>query len=265
MRKLLTGVCNNITQNIDKILLWNNSFKIVTGGDVILLAWNATEQDITTLENNNIMYEKVSNDTSETVNNQRLLPVSTFISSKVNDYDAILYTDVFDVAFLHDPFEKMDLYNYDVFVAGEGVTHGEEPWNTDVMAKCYPNEKQQHKDREVFCSGVIGGTPRALSNFVSDIWLTGLRSQKGHDIHDQAAMNINIYDTDYKRLKKFFIYDKWCLHMATGGPTQFFESWGFRRAIERKYGPIPHWKDFSIVHQFNRIPKIHDEIKKLYE
>ena len=264
MRKLLTGVCNNISINIDKILLWNNSFKAVTGGDVILIAWNPTQEDINILEKRNIAYHSVSNDSSETVNNQRLLPVSTFLSSKENDYDVALYTDVFDVAFLRDPVKQMDLYNYSIFIAGEGVTHGEEPWNADVMKKCYPNEKHTHNNHEVFCSGVIGGTPRALSNFVSDIWLTGLRSQKGHDIHDQAAMNINIYNTTYTRLKKFFIYDKWCLHMATGGPTQFFEAWGFKNNIERKYGPIPDWREFAIAHQFNRIPEIHNEIKKMY-
>ena len=110
MRKLLTGVCNNIETHIDKILLWNNSFKAKTQGDVILIAWNPTPSELKLLEQHNITYLNVSNDSSETVNNQRLLPMSSFLISKENEYDAVLYTDVFDVAFLHDPFEKMDLY-----------------------------------------------------------------------------------------------------------------------------------------------------------
>ena len=49
MRKLLTGVSDNITTHIDKILLWKKSFIDNTDQDVILLAFNATEEDINTL------------------------------------------------------------------------------------------------------------------------------------------------------------------------------------------------------------------------
>jgi len=265
MRKLLTGAVNNAAQHMDKILLWKKSFVQQTNGDVILVSLNTSDLDRKALQDNNIQFVEEITDGSETINNARIFHMGNFIKSIENDYDIVLYTDVFDVVFLRDPFEKMDTYNYSVFVAGEGVTHGEEPWNADVMAKCYPNQPKSLQNLEVFCSGVIAGTPIALSNFVHDIWLRLLKSAKGHDIADQAAMNVNVAFNNYSKLKKYFIYDKWCLHMATGGPTEFFESWGFRRAIERKYGPIPHWKDFSIVHQFNRIPKIHDEIKKLYE
>ena len=264
MRKLLTGAVNNASQHIDKILLWKKSFEKNCDGDVILVSLNTSIQDREALERNNIRYVERSVKTDETINNSRIFEMANFLTEKVDDYDVVMYTDVFDVAFLQDPFAKMDLYNYSYFIAGEGVTHGEEPWNADVMKKCYPNEKYTHNNHEVFCSGVMGGKTRAVANFLHDIWLTLLRSTKGHDIADQAAMNINIYQNDYKRLKKFFIYDKWCLHMATGGPTQFFEAWGFKNAIEKKYGPIPNWKEFSIVHQFNRIPEIHQQIKKIY-
>jgi len=265
MRKLLTGAVNNASQHIDKILLWKNTFQKHTNGDVILVSLNTTIKDEEALERNGIRYVKETTDGSETINNARIFHMGNFIKSIENDYDVVMYTDVFDVAFLKDPFENLDLYNYSIFIAGEGVTHGEEPWNADVMKKCYPNTKGRYNLKEVFCSGVMAGKPRELSNWVQDIWLTLLKSQKGHDIADQAAMNINVYNQGYPSLKKLFIYDKWCIHLATGGPTQFFEQWGFKQAIERKYKTVPKWNEFAIVHQFNRIPDIHKEIKKLNE
>ena len=265
MRKLLTGAVNNAAQHMDKILLWKNTFQTQCNGDVILVSLNTTIEDEKALERNGVRYVKQTTDGSETINNARIFHMGNFIKSIENDYDVVMYTDVFDVVFLKDPFKQLDLHNYSIFIAGEGVTHGEEPWNADVMKKCYPNEKNFFNDKEVFCSGVMAGKPRALGNYVHNIWLTLLRSAKGHDIADQAAMNIIVYHDRYETLKKMFIYDKWCLHMATGGPTEFFEKWGFKQAIERKYGKIPNWKEFAIVHQFNRIPDIHNEIKKLNE
>ena len=39
MRKVLTGVSNNVAQNIDKIKVWANSFKKhVVNGEVVLIA-----------------------------------------------------------------------------------------------------------------------------------------------------------------------------------------------------------------------------------
>ena len=264
MRKLLTGACNNIIQHIEKIELWKKSFQTTTNGDVILVAFNATPEELNLLKSRNIKYHSVSNDSTETVNNSRIFPMANFIRTIENEYDIVLYTDVFDVVFLKDPFSQMDLYNYSLFVAGEGVTHGEEPWNMDVMTKCFPNQPKSLANKEVFCSGVIAGKPTALSNFLDSIWLQLLKSTKGHDIADQAAMNVELEYGGWTRLKRFYLYDKWCIHLATGGPTQFFEAWGFKQAIQNRYGLIPNWKDYAIVHQFNRIPEIENEIKKMY-
>ena len=280
MKNLLTGVCNNITQHIDKILLWKNSFEsVVDNGEVVLIAYNPSPNDIEVLKQNNITYHGIKENSSETVNNMRLLPMSEFLKDNFNNYSKVLYTDVFDVAFTKDPFQKLDTDNYDIFVAGEGIVHNSEPWNMDVMAKCFPQYVQAIKQYEIFCSGVIAGKPLELSRWLkamNDICLT---SKKGHDIEDQAAMNILIMQNVYYnkessntntfierfKIKYFNLKDNWAIHLATGGPTQFFEPWGFKNSILKRYGIVPNWKDYDIVHQFNRIPEIHKEIIKRYE
>lgn len=265
MKNLLTGVCNNIEQNIDKIKLWKQSFEWNTGGDVVLIAYNPNENDIIALENNLITYHSVSEHGSETVNNLRLLHAANFLSDNVDKYDKVIYSDVFDVAFMSDPFELMDFDTYELFVAGEGILHSEEPWNSDVMQKCFPSYVTPTAQHEIFCSGVIGGTPDQLAAWLKEMNKICLKSKKGHDIEDQAAMNILIHHYKNNKLKKFNLKDNWCIHMATGGPTQFFEPWGFKARIKERYGIVPNWKDYAIVHQFNRIPEIHEIIFKMYE
>ena len=265
MRKLLTGVSNNIVQHIDKIMLWKNSFeRVVPDGDVVLIAYNPTPDDIKTLEDSGIMYLNISEHSSETVNNARLVILSDFFRHHAKHYDVAFSTDVFDVAFTKDPFKKLDLLRYDIFVGGEGVSHGEEPWNMDVMNKCFPKYNETVRNQEVFCSGVIAGKPLQLSQWLLDMVKITLTSKKGHDIEDQAAMNILIAQNEKYNLKKFNLKDNWAIHMAAAGPTQFFEGWGFKARIMDRYGIVPDWKDYDIVHQFNRIPEIHNEIKELY-
>jgi len=262
MKNLLTGVCNNIEQNIDKIILWKKSFESVTdNADVVLLAYNPTDLDIKSLELNNIKYHGIRENTNETVNNMRLLPMADFLQDNQNYYKNTIYTDVFDVVFLKDPFQK--LVDGDIFVAGEGVLHAEEPWNTDVMNKCFPEYTHLTRNQEVYCSGVIAGSTKILSVYLRLMNTECLTSLKGHDIEDQAAMNIVIYNNVFN-VKKFNLTDKWCIHMAVAGPTQFFKQWGFGDRIKERYNLVPNWKDYDIVHQFNRIPEIHNEIKQMY-
>ena len=268
MKKLLTGVSDNIVKNIDKIMLWKTSFEsVVDNGDVVLIAFNPTDADKLTLHTNEIKFHAVSEDSTETVNNSRIGHVIHFLDNNASAYDQVMYTDVFDVVFVNDPFQKMDFKKYDVFIAGEGVAQNQEPWNSDVMNKCFPDYYERMSTQEVFCSGVIGGTPKGIANMLLEMVGRMLMSKKGHDIEDQAAMNIVAFENNpfLFKMKKFNLTDNWCIHLATGGPTQFFEQWNFKGAIKDRYGITPDWTNYDIVHQFNRIPEIHETIAKRYE
>ena len=56
MKKILTGLSNNITANKDKIKVWSESFRRFSDGDVVLIAANATEEDIATCIELDIKY-----------------------------------------------------------------------------------------------------------------------------------------------------------------------------------------------------------------
>ena len=264
MKTLLLGTCDNLEKNMYKIRHWADSFQPY--GDVCLLTINAKDEELNMLEKSNIMYKNVSNDSSLTVNDLRLQLQHVYLSDKKTQdtYDLVLVTDVFDVVFKKDPTLKCDIEKYQLFMAYEGVLHAEEPWNMDVMKKCLPDHVESVANKLIICSGVLAGKPDKLAMLFKQMDDMVIISKQGHDIRDQAALNAIMgtltsnsdhcyYQNNAVRL--FDLNDNWCIHCAVAGPTQFFESWGFKNSIERRYKKVPKWEDYDIVHQFNRIPE----------
>jgi hypothetical protein len=153
MKKVLTGLSNNISLNKNKIKVWSESFRKHSDGDIVLIAANATDEDIRTCIDLDIKYFQVTLEDTWHISHKRLEHTRDFI--KQSDGDLFLITDVFDVVFQSDPFIKMDINTYDVFISGEGVLVNEEPWNADVMSKVFPNEREICSKTEIVC-GEIG-------------------------------------------------------------------------------------------------------------
>jgi hypothetical protein len=272
MKKGLLGLSNNIKLNFNKIKVWSKSFKKYSDGDVILLCANSTEEEINMCNEIGITTIPVTIDDTLYINHKRLGNTLEFL--KTTDIDLFLITDVFDVVFQSDPFDKMDL-TYDIFVGSEGVKLSQEPWNADVIKKVFPEHLEMCRNEDIICSGVIGGKKDALINVYEKMFLMCENSLNGHNIKDQAALIIMIKNNEISNLKIFDLLDGWTLHCALGGPTQFFESWGFKNILTNKYGGVAKLQDgeiythtevkYDIVHQFNRIPDWNEILTKKYE
>jgi hypothetical protein len=271
MKKGLIGTCNNISENIKKIKVWSNSFKEVVDGEVHLVCVNPTELDLNLLEVFEIIPHVVKYDGNETINNMRLSHTADAL--KNSDLDLVMITDVFDVMFQGDPFEKFG--DSKIIVGSEGIYHNEEPWNLDVMQKSYPQYVELVRDKPILCSGVIGGKVKELIPFL--LWMDNQTKKGvgGHDVRDQAAMNIKIY-SDKSKFSQYTILtpkDGWVLHCAVGGPTQFYEAWGFKNKMKERFGEARNeggvivngdWEIFDIVHQFNRIEEWNKQLTTRY-
>ena len=272
MKKALLGLSNNVGLNIDKIKVWSKSFKKYSDGEVILLCANSNQEEIQFCIDNGIIPIPVNIEDTWYINNKRLKHTLDFITE--SDYDLFMVTDVFDVVFQGDPFIKMT-DEYDVFVGSEGVRINEEPWNRDVISKVFPEDLNICMSHDIICSGVIGGRKDALIKVYSKLNDMCENSNNSHNIKDQAALIIMIVKNEINKLKRFSFDDGWTLHCAVGGPTQFFELWGFKNTLINRYGGIPYLKDnkfynhkgvkYDIVHQFNRIPEWNEIITKEYE
>ena len=272
MKKALLGLSNNITNNINKIKVWSKSFKKYSEGEVILLCANSNEYEIKMCQELGIITIPVTIEDTYYINHKRLGNTLEFL--KTTDIDLFLITDVFDVVFQSDPFIKMDL-NSDIFVGSEGLKLSQEPWNTDVINKVFPDYFGKCLNQDIICSGVIGGKRESLIDLYDKLYSMCENSLNGHNIKDQAALIISIFNNEIKNLKIFEITEGWTLHCALGGPTQFFESWGFKNNLTSRHGGIAKLEDgeifthtglkYDIVHQFNRIPEWNEILTKEYE
>jgi hypothetical protein len=267
MKRALLGLSNNISINAEKIKLWAKSFNKFCNDDIILLAANATAEDMLICEQLGVKAIPVNVDDSERIFHKRLECVRNFLSS--TDIELFLVTDVFDVAFQANPFDKLDTDSYDIFVSGEGVDIRQEPWNGDNIKRLFPQYISQCLNHEVVCSGVIGGKTKALIDLYDKMFDLCENSTNLHNIQDQAALIVLIYCCSFQhKIKIFNLDDGWAMHCAVAGPTEFFDKWGFRNNI--KYG-IPLMINnnictsknipFDIIHQFNRTPEWHNIIK----
>lgn len=271
MKKALIGLSNNIKTNFSKIKVWSKSFKKYSDGEVILLCANATDDEISMCESIGITSVPVLINDTWYINHKRL--ERTFEFLETSDIDLFLITDVFDVVFQSDPFIKMDL-NYDVFVGAEGVLVGQEPWNSDWINKLFPKEYESSRSQEVICSGVIGGKRQPLIKLYKRVFELCENSTNLTNIQDQAALIVSIKNNEVENLKVFDLSEAWTVHCAIAGPTQFFESFGFKGVIQNRYG-IPllngdkictsNGIPYDIVHQFNRIPEWNQILIKNYE
>lgn len=258
MKKALLGLSNNISNNINKIKVWSQSFKKYCDHPVILLVANGTDEDLKLCESYGIKPILVNIDDEHRIFHKRLEKILEFLIK--SDIELFIITDVFDVVFQNDPFVKLDTSLYNIFISGEGIDVCNEPWNTDNINKLFPNELEKCFHKEVICSGVIAGKRLSLIELYNNMFQLCENSTNNHNIQDQAALIVLVYSNKIHNLKIFNLDEAWAMHCAVAGPTHLFESWNFKNNI--KYS-IPYLKNnivytnhikYDIVHQFNRIP-----------
>jgi hypothetical protein len=141
----------------------------------------------------------------------------------------------------------------------------------DVLQKSYPHKINDLRDLFISCSGVIGGKKDKIVELLQmmDKMTIG---KGGHDIRDQAALNIIIQEQKLN-ITTLNPSDGWVLHCAVGGPTQFYKDWGFQYHMKKRFGEakmidnIVTTQDdniYDIVHQFNRIEEWNKELTTRY-
>ena len=269
MKTALIGLSNNVAKNIGKIRLWSSSFKRFSSGEVVLLCANSTETELEMCRELGIRPIPVVVQDTWYINHERLRHTRDFI--KTSDVELFVVTDVFDVIFQGDPFSKLNINDFGVFVSGEGVRVNQEPWNSDNIKKIFPDQIHKCEPIEVINSGVIAGKRENLIELFDSMYSMCELGYSLHNIKDQAALIVMIANSNVPSIKIFNLDDAWAMHCAVAGPTQFFNAWGFNTAI--KYG-IPKMVNdvvvngsgerYDIVHQFNRVPEWRSILEKPY-
>jgi hypothetical protein len=266
-KKALLGISNNVETHFNKIKLWALSFKKVAQGNVYLICINANDREIELCKNIGVIPVSVELSAEKLgyINHERLLFTKNFLENCLEEL--FIITDVFDVVFQQDPFEKLDLNVYDLFAGREGVKINEEPWNFHNVKALFPQDIDACVGVDIVCSGVIAGKKDALIWLYNQMYVLCENSTDQHNIKDQAALNVMFAKNQIPKFKLFDLNEAWTVHCAVAGPTQFFKAWGFEDNLKRQNIHIPYIENgqvktngtlFDIVHQFNRIPEWND-------
>ena len=211
---------------------------------------------------------------SSFIYHKRLLHEYEYI--KKSDADLFLVTDTFDVIFQKDPFEMLDTSSYDIFVGSEGLLINEEPWNFNILEKCFNEFRHLWSNKPIINSGVICGKKEQIVELLKEMY--ELCEEHNHEdiyIKDQAALNVVVHKNIKLNIKVFDLNENWTLHCAVAGPTDIFFAWGLVHILTERYKSLPYPlankiysgndKVIPIVHQFNRIPEWHRILTQSYE
>lgn len=186
------------------------------------------------------------NTSYDLIHNIRFLHIWNYLQS--NQYDKVLITDVKDVCFNSNPFDK--LTEDCITATSEEIYYENEDWNkTHIHYNLGIIGLSTLLDKNVYNVGVVGGSYELVKELCADIYLLAVGR---HKVADQTSFNYLI-QTKYKNSVKFAgLTDKIAVHLQVivNGLVKF------------DMNTLP---EYAIVHQYDRIPSLKTVVEAKYE
>jgi hypothetical protein len=182
--------------------------------------------------------------------------------------ETVIWTDVKDVVFQRNPIEWINTHmNSELMAFSECVHFKDDSWAVVNAGTSYPMEWEWLQHKISYCAGTIVGKGYALKDLFIEIYRWSLTTSNTGQLSDQAAYNVLINLNHFKENVQF-------VEQETGFATQLGTVWVKRNELPITE-PTPIYKDgkfynqngeeFVIVHQYDRDPKIKQEILNLYK
>jgi hypothetical protein len=196
----------------------------------------------------------------------------------MTDYDYVLLTDVRDVIFQENPFPKLlkTIGDKDGLLTSENIIIRNEPWNSNVFLQLFKRPiYEKIADNDVINGGVMFGKPKFLGQ-LNKLIFSVTHCLQGEAIRDQAGLQYlyHFYDLVKDKCVLATGKDMIVTHLAVAGPTEFYESWGFKNSLKCGQAVFdktdnlikhPDGEIYSIAHQYTRIPEWKSIIDDLYK
>jgi len=182
--------------------------------------------------------------------------------------ETVIWTDVKDVVFQRNPIEWINTHmNSELMAFSECVHFKDDSWAVINAGTSYPMEWEWLQHKISYCAGTIVGKGYALKDLFIEIYRWSLTTSNTGQLSDQAAYNVLINLNHFKENVQF-------VEQEAGFVTQLGTVWVKRNELPITE-PTPIYKDgkfynqngeeFIIVHQYDRDPKIKQEILNLYK
>jgi hypothetical protein len=182
--------------------------------------------------------------------------------------ETVIWTDVKDVVFQRNPIEWLNTHmGSELMAFSECVHFKDDSWAVVNAGTSYPMEWEWLQHKISYCAGTIVGKGYALKDLFIEIYRWSLTTSNTGQLSDQAAYNVLINLNHFKENVQF-------VEQEAGFVTQLGTVWVKRNELPITE-PTPIYKDgkfynqngeeFIIVHQYDRDPKIKQEIINLYK
>jgi len=176
------------------------------------------------------------------IHNLRFFHIWNYLQNQT--YEKVLITDVRDVYFNHNPFDRISTDK--LIATSEEIIYKNEPWN---QAHIHYNlgviGLSTLLDNIVYNVGVFGGPAELVKQIAADIYLLSVGK---HKVADQTSFNYLI-QTKYKEQTEFSrISDKFAvhLHVVHAGLVAFNYKTANEYVIIHQYDRIPNWNSLII-------------------
>lgn len=190
---------------------------------------------------------------------------------RTNEYRFAVTTDVKDVVFQKDPmaFIEANIGDKNMLFASESMKYKDEPWGNNNLLETYgPYIYDKFKDNEIYNVGVLGGRAFALRDLCLNIYTAAIN--RPIPICDQSTFNFMISQHPYLHTSKYMkSEDGWAAQLGTTGDPSKIEA--FRPyLLEAEPMMYEHrvttskFKEFTIVHQYDRVPEWRKVIEAKY-
>lgn len=272
-KDLIIGAFNNFEFEVLKP--WIYSIKETKfDGDIVLIAIDAKENLVRDIVNAGVKVIPAHNLKNMRIHMLRFLYIFDYLKDTYQNYRYVISTDVRDVIFQKNPFEKLHHHLSPGFVdfiiaQSESILIKDEEWNRDNILKNFgPYFYDSVKDNEVFNVGVLAGH----SKYIKDLCfaLFQMSMNRPDWVADQAAYNMLLSFEPWNSITlKTGLIDAWALNAHVTNKPDLLDKYGpflleprpyMENGIVKNHRGVP----FSIVHQYDRVPEWADFYYRKY-
>ena len=200
----------------------------------------------------------------------RFREMANYLASHLGKYRYIISVDMGDVYFQSNPTDFLNVHmpvGKHILVGSEGLYYKDETaWGRDNMLQSFPEYGPHMMNEIIMNAGTVAADAVIAIPLFTRVFEMSMLSPVGNP--DQAALNI-VLRRDFPT-ETFFstMKDGWAIQFGTIGPNK--HSYFGHALLERNYSIKDGYvynevgNKFCIVHQYNWMPGMFDQIKGNY-
>lgn len=274
MTDLILGAISNY--NFEHIALWVNSLKSIDfKGRCVLMCYNIDANTQRKLHGYGIEACIADGDMQNICVDRFLWYYQLLSLPSFQDIRYVVATDVRDVVFQKDPIKWIEskVYNPKVIVSSESILYEDEHWGVQNFQQSYPFAWDKIKKRVILNAGVMAGDAQYMRDLFLQIYLTSRAAPYQHvpggGGPDQAAYNLLMNSKPWYDVSRLANSESgWAAQLGTTGPQVRYGIENYlvelQPLFENGIVTTSKGEEFSIVHQYDRVPELRTQIEKRY-